>query len=326
MNGRANYRGEQRMREGAALVVFGWVLTMQQAAVAQAPEGEERPAEDHAQATSDDEEASAEAPGDGDVPPRDEERPAYDQEQARVHFDAGRLHYDNGRFDEAAREFAVAYEMSGNAVLLYNLFLVHRDANRMEEAVAALEGYLDKVTDQPGTDTLRARLRAMKTKLQTQADAAKAEKAGAPPTPEGPEDGVSLASPIPEAPPAPPEAWAEARAGSQALGGAIGTMAAGTALGLGAVVTGILAKRAESDLHAACPERTSCDPALESTLVRARRLGVTTDVLWMTGVAAAVGGAVWFLFKRRQSRETRRPAVSVGCGPDGCALGYERAF
>jgi tetratricopeptide (TPR) repeat protein len=316
---------------GAMAVGLAGVLLTLQEAVAQAPQDEQLPAQGQERSEEDVEEAShnhepPQASQDHEPPSEDEEPPAHDQEQARIHFDAGRLHYDHGRFDEAAREFTVAYEMSGNAALLYNLFLVHRDANRMEEAVAALEGYLEKVTDQPGRATLQARLRAIKAKLQAQADALEAGMASATPKAEAEEDAQALEAPASEITAAPSEDATDVRGRPQRLAGPIGIMAAGAALGLGAVVTGILAKRAESDLHAACPARTSCDPALESTLVRARRLGVTTDVLWMTGVAAAVGGAVWFLFKRRQSRETRRPAVSVGCGPDGCGLGYERAF
>jgi tetratricopeptide (TPR) repeat protein len=250
---------------------------------------------------------------------------SHDEQKARIHFEAGRLHYDQGRFAEAEREFTLAYELSGNAALLYNLFLVHRDAARMDKAVQALEEYLEKVPDQPNRAGLQARLEAMKAKLEAERSRSPSGPAGAadPTTPGAPGDPspAHAHGAAPEPVDTPP-----ARSGGVPIG-AVVTMAAGGALVLGAVVTGVMAKSAESDFHEGCPTRTACDPALESTRDKARRLGLITDVLWITGAVAAVGGLVWLLVGKGGSGETREPPpVAFGCGPGGCGVAYERAF
>jgi tetratricopeptide (TPR) repeat protein len=250
---------------------------------------------------------------------------SHNEQQARIYFEAGRLHYDQGRFDEAAREFTLAYELSGNPALLYNIFLAHRDATRLEQAVEALEGYLDKVPDQPNRAGLQARLKAMKAKLEAERSGSPAGPAVAadPATPVAPAD--PLPAPAHGADPEPVDA-PPARSGGVPMG-AVVTMAAGGALVLGAVITGVMAKSAESDFHEGCPTRTGCDPALESTRDKARRLGLITDVLWITGAVAAVGGLVWLLVGKGASGETREPPpVAFGCGPGGCGVAYERAF
>jgi tetratricopeptide (TPR) repeat protein len=260
-------------------------------------------------------------------PPGAASQASQGDQQARIHFEAGRLHYDQGRFDEAAREFGLAHELSGNPALLYNLFLVYRDSNQTERAVQALEGYLEQVPDQPNRAGLMARLEAMKRRLA-------AEKGGTPSGEARPADGASAE---PDDPPSPATDGAGASPsletpttdpseGGGVPAGAIATMAAGGALVLGAVITGVMAKGAESDFHDGCPTRTACDPALEGTRDRARRLGLITDVLWITGAVAAVGGLVWLLLGRGSSDEAPEPPVAFGCGPGGCGVAYEGKF
>jgi tetratricopeptide (TPR) repeat protein len=240
-----------------------------------------------------------------------------DEQQARIHFEAGRLHYSKGRFDEAGREFRQAYELSGNSALLYNMFLAYRDADRLLQAVEALASYLEEVPGQSNRAGLEARLRTMRTRLERQQAAAEAGvletdaevEAGEEPSPVD----ASLSDVDTD------------EAGGGVPTGAWVTMAAGGALVLGAVVTGVMAKGAESDLHDACPGLTGCDPALQSTRDRARRLGLVTDVLWITGAVAAVGGLLWLLLGRG-SDEKPTPDVAIGCGPGGCSLAYARSF
>lgn len=241
-----------------------------------------------------------------------------DEQQARVHFEAGRLHYSKGRFDEAAREFHAAYELSDNAALLYNMFLAYRDADRLPEAVDALETYLGRVSDQPNRAGLEARLRSMHARMER-------EQAAAPEADEVAADAGREVDDPAEAPAAPVSVPEEPEGSGGVPTGAWVTMAAGGALAVGALVTGLMAKSAESDLHDGCPGLTGCDPALQGTRDRARRLGLATDVLWITGAVTAVGGLIWMLVGRGGD-EQRTPDLSFGCGPGGCSVAYERAF
>jgi tetratricopeptide (TPR) repeat protein len=241
-----------------------------------------------------------------------------DEQQARIHFEAGRLHYAKGRFEEAGREFRQAYELSGNSALLYNMFLAYRDADRLPQAVEALASYLEEVPDQSNRAGLEARLRTMRARLERQQAAA---EAGVPEADRVVDEADEDPSPV-DASLSDVDAD---EAGGGVPTGAWVTMAAGGAMVLGAVITGVMAKGAESDLHDACPGLTGCDPALQSTRDRARRLGLVTDVLWITGAVAAVGGLLWLLLGRG-SDEKPTPDVAIGCGPGGCSLAYERSF
>jgi tetratricopeptide (TPR) repeat protein len=227
-----------------------------------------------------------------------------DEQRARVHFEAGRLHYEEGRFARAAEEFEQAHELSGKADLLYNVFIARRDAGQIEGAVEALETYLTEVPDQPNRSKLEARLASMQAQLEQhgRGDNTPAE-AIPPPSAEGERD---EASGVPVAP--------------------IATMGAGGALLVTALITGIMAKGAESDLDEACPGRVNCDPADASIRDRMNRLGLATDILWITGAAAAAGGLVWWLLTRRKGEALEEPAVSVGCGPGTCAMSYRGTF
>lgn len=226
-----------------------------------------------------------------------------EEQRARVHFEAGRLHYEEGRFARAAEEFQQAYELSGKSDLLYNTFLAHRDAGQLEGAVEALASYLEEVPDQPNRNKLEARLASMEAQLEARRDHDDAP------------DGAAIV--------------AEPEAEDEAAGFPVGpsaTMGAGGALLLSALITGIMAKGAESDLDDACPGRVDCDPADASIRDRMNRLGLATDVMWITGTAAAAGGLIWLLLSRRKGEEAQEPPLSLGCGPTGCKVGYRGRF
>lgn len=225
------------------------------------------------------------------------------EQRARVHVESGRQYYEEGRFARAAEEFERAHELSGKADLLYIIFFAQRDAGRLEEATKALQAYLAEVSGQPNRSKLEARLATMQAQLERR----RAEDDGAAPDRDASsEQREDEASEIPLGP--------------------IATMGGGGTLLLGALVTGILAKKAESDLDAACPGRVGCDPADESIRDRMKRLGVATDVLWITGAAAAAGGLVWFLLARDGSEVPEEPALSFGCGPGSCGVAYRGEF
>jgi tetratricopeptide (TPR) repeat protein len=92
--------------------------------------------------------------------------------QARAHFRLGKEYYDQGRFADAAKEFEVAYGLSGRGSLLYNVYLAYRDAQDTANSARALRGYLAAVPDAADREHLTARLAAIDATLKlAEADA-----------------------------------------------------------------------------------------------------------------------------------------------------------
>jgi hypothetical protein len=117
----------------------------------------------------------------------------------------------------------------------------------------------------------------------------------------------------------------------------------GLLLGSG-VVTGLLARSAESDLEELCtqpdPTRSGtmlCEPSLESTRDRARTLGVVTDVFW-AGALVSAGVGVFLVLNqpsddadgartaRRRRAAGRGVNVGAGCGRAGCSVSVAGKF
>lgn len=65
-------------------------------------------------------------------------------DRARAYFVLGRSAYDAGDYVEAIEQFGRAYELSGRADLLFNLYQAHHRGGNLEEAVDYLERYLEQ--------------------------------------------------------------------------------------------------------------------------------------------------------------------------------------
>ncbi|HEU4537762.1 MAG TPA: hypothetical protein VFS00_26760 [Polyangiaceae bacterium] len=125
-----------------------------------------------------------------------------------------------------------------------------------------------------------------------------------------------LAPSAAEAPPAPARAtpvlpWVLLGVGGAALAGG--------------AVTGVLALRGVDDLEDRCPNnRCPSDSDYESRKRSTQTFAVATDVLLITGGAAAAVGAGWLLFGPHAKGATKASAVnnfagSAACTPAGCA-------
>jgi hypothetical protein len=73
---------------------------------------------------------------------------------------------------------------------------------------------------------------------------------------------------------------------------AIGVGAAAIA---GAVVTGVLAGKADDDFTKKCPTLEHCNPALRSSGDKVAHLATATNILVASGAAFIVGGITWRL-------------------------------
>ena len=91
-------------------------------------------------------------------------------------------------------------------------------------------------------------------------------------------------------------------------------------------VVGLVALDAQHDFDAACPSsRKVCDRDAEHKRNRADDLAVASDVLWISGAAAAASGVIWWLATRKQGSESATQA-SVAVGPRAAGVLVRGAF
>jgi tetratricopeptide (TPR) repeat protein len=242
--------------------------------------------------------------------------PSSSEADAREAFARGRAAYDAGDFEAAAQAFERAYQLSGKAGLLYNLYLAFRDANRQAQAAEALRSYLTRDPDAPNRPQLEARLKALEAGLAeraAQVQAASAAEAAVPKAePQAPAAAPGPAVTAPTDPASPPY-WR----------GPVIVMASGVALALAAIAPGVIAVSKANELDDKCTG-SPCDPALGSVEDTRRRAALSSDALLFSGLATTAAGAVWFFVRR--GREHRPPAVSAACLPGGCSAFYTTRF
>jgi iron complex outermembrane receptor protein len=86
---------------------------------------------------------------------------------ARQHYANGKRAYDLGHFDEAAREYELAYRAKDDPALLYNLGQAHRLAGNLQQAVLSYKAYLRNVPDAPNRAEVEARIRELQTAIDS---------------------------------------------------------------------------------------------------------------------------------------------------------------
>ena len=94
-------------------------------------------------------------------------------------------------------------------------------------------------------------------------------------------------------------------------------MGVGGAAIIGGVVTGLLAKRKQSDLEGACPDKSHCPTANQRTADSAKSLATITNVLWIGGAVLAAGGAGLIVVGKPADTEAGARRVVVAPGGPG---------
>ncbi len=229
-------------------------------------------------------------------------------ERAKAHFRVGTSLYEAGRFNEAAEEWQKAFELSQRSELLYNVYVAYRDAaTSNDKAIGALRRYLELGTIEATRRLqLEARLRAME---EAQAQAT--------------QNAAPVAEPAPVASesPAPTTAANSTQAASPSNVGPIVLMASGGALLIASVITGVMANGVESDLEDKCPDNLCpADVDLEGERSKGNTLIALNAITGVAGVLALGTGVVWMLMNGGSDETaTSAPALSFGCGMQGCA-------
>lgn len=102
-----------------------------------------------------------------------------DRALAASHFKQGQLYFKGGDWDRAIAEYAAAYQLSPEPLLLFNIALCDDRAERPEKALAGYQHYLELTPEGPVADEARedvVRLTPIVEKLRAGAAAAEAQR------------------------------------------------------------------------------------------------------------------------------------------------------
>lgn len=232
-----------------------------------------------------------------------------DERRARELFQLGDESYANGRYDAAIAAFEEAYRLSERPLLLFNLANAQERAGYLRDAIASLESYLPHARRSERAE-VESRLAALRERVAEEErateQARRAEEARAEAAAEAAAEAERAQIPS-EPPPAP--SGPDLTLPALVLGGA-------GALLVAAGVTGGLALAARDEASASCVDGL-CSVDAAGPLQTDEALSITTDVLALTGLAAA-GVGVWLLIDAL-SAEDEAP-VSAAVTPSGAAL------
>jgi hypothetical protein len=225
-----------------------------------------------------------------------------DDARARELFEEGRGLFEEGRYPECILVWRESYLMSHRSGLLYNLAEAEERAQRYDEAVVSLEGYLAS-GEQHAIDhqaTIRQRIERLREL---------AEQSPAPPplvAPTAAQPQVVEPDP-PPTPPTSPTPQPRPRVWTWVAVGLTGAFA------IGAAVTGALTLSRRNDLEDLCGGR-SCPPAYQPEWDSAWTLAITTDVLIGLAAASAVATILLIFLENRSSRRAQSAGLSPVLG------------
>lgn len=259
--------------------------------------------------------------------------------RARGHFRLGAELYGQGRFAEAAKEFEVAYGLSGRSSLLYNVYLAYRDAQDTANAARALDGYLTANPNAPDREHLTARLAALKEILKRAEDDAARQRADREKAEQQARDAERQRL----------EADQRARAAEQravqkpsrpwwpwlVVGGGVAVTATGVVLGAMAVSDAdelksecVLEPTTGAGTRAPLMEGNFCAPSIDHA---SRRDSIQTqamigDALWIGGAVITVTGVVLAFALPDVYPDEQPPPVSAGCSANECRASLRLSF
>lgn len=244
-----------------------------------------------------------------------------DDAAARRAFRLGEAHYANGEFAQAAEQFEEAYRLSGRPRLMFNAYLAYRDMQDLPNSARTLRRFLDETEDLPAgeRDQLTARLAAIERAM---------EQSGAGTTDgstTGSEDTGDAGTDTSESDTSTGSTGSDT-ATPPATGGGGGfspspvgfvVAGAGVALGVAAIITGVMSSSDLSTLEERCSNDVCPDdPELRDAHSRGQTLALVTDVFWISGVVA-LGAGVALIFALQEGGDDSASA-GMGCTPEGC--------
>jgi hypothetical protein len=85
-----------------------------------------------------------------------------EKNEAKEHYLKGTKHFNLGRFDDAIKEYELAYEAKDDPVLLYNIAQAHRLAGHHEKAYFYYRSYLQAAPKSPIRDEVNAKIEELR--------------------------------------------------------------------------------------------------------------------------------------------------------------------
>ncbi len=203
-----------------------------------------------------------------------------DIERARVHFEAGIQHYDDENFEDAAREFEAAFQLTGHPDVLYNLAQSYDRLELYSEAIANYRRYLAEAdAGAPERSRVERRVRELETLQRARQEAEDAEATE--------ELETTEAAPMPLAPAIDEEESGPSPLPFVMIGAGVATIVAG-------VIFGVSASGIYSDLESRCGVDGMCvgyDPRADAD--KGATFATLADVLGIAGGVILGAGIVW---------------------------------
>ena len=223
-------------------------------------------------------------------------------EKARIHVKAAIDYYDQARYEEAAREMNAAYQLKPLADLQYNLAQCYERLNRLDDAVAAYQKYVDGKVDANDRAQVEERIVNLRERIKSGAAAPAPEKVV-----------FKTIVVYREAPPKP------GRAARWAAYGCFVLAAAGLATGIAFAVEARLAS--DSVTRGGNPAMPPVfDGSIRSTQDSGRYDPIIAGVGFGVAALAAGGGIALYLIGNKIDREAPKLTLAPSLSPVGGGL------
>lgn len=199
-----------------------------------------------------------------------------DDAAARKQFERGRAAFEQSNYEQALMHFRNASRLSNRGQLQYNIGITATRLQRDEEALVALQSYLEEVEHPPREQEVRQRIAALEGAIEANKEAERQLSNAAVSSEDS--DRASPGRKIPRS----------AIVGSSVLG-AVG-VAGVVAMGVGLAKSG------------------TCVDEMAGVCMSERDTNAWTWVYGGVGVAALAGSVTWVLVSRKRSKEKRTTA------------------
>jgi tetratricopeptide (TPR) repeat protein len=242
-----------------------------------------------------------------------------DVKGAKGAFEAGQASFNEGDYERTVLYWEDAYRRDCTAhAMLLNLAQVYELSDRREQAVVALETYLQREPSSPNRDQITRRIEVLRGKIEADKPAPPPEVAAPPPPP---------AAAPPPAPPSPPPQPPPKRRPLLPLFVAGG----GGALFLVGGIIYLGAADDVDDYEAACgPDRQNCPPGIDVDDANdARTRATVSGVVTLVGLGALAGGLTWYFLSPLETQAAQlqpKTRVSPAIGRGYAGLEWSGSF
>ncbi len=240
-----------------------------------------------------------------------------DLQRADELFLNGRALYQDGSYDGAITAFKSAYELSGDANLLYNIALAYDRMDAFDEAIEYLEAYraLAPAEERDALSEKVDSMRRRKLKAQTDADAAATTRPA-------PVPATTPTSPAPVDSP-PKKTPAKDRVyGPAAITLTVVTVAAaGVGIGLG-VASSSRRKSAQDQCNEGADGDLFCPDTAEDDIERSRNFAIGADVGFAVAGAAGIA-LIAVIAAKAAKRKKQKRDVALFPSRGGARLSFE---